>query len=102
MNDISHNIADESPDVTAQRLIQKAQTRDGLQEITVGVYLLMLASLVGLPMVFQRISPIHSPIQKASLLGLMLTCFTLPLWSRWMIRQVRHRFLIEKVGYVKL
>ena len=43
MNDISQNIANESPDAIANRLINKAEYRDGLQEIAIGIMILSLA-----------------------------------------------------------
>lgn len=99
MTGISHDIANESPDAIARRLMTRAQTRDGLPEIAVGAWFLGLACFNGLPLALPHL---HGPFAKAFVLGLMLAMITLPYGSRWLIKMVRNRFLIEKVGYVKL
>ena len=104
MNDISSNIAHESPDAIVNRLMWKAHSRDGSAEIAAGVYCLVLAGLNALPMAFplQHRSPIQKPFLLGLWLVLLLLLITLPIGSRWAIKQVRQRFLIEKLGYVKL
>jgi hypothetical protein len=93
MNNISHNIANESPDAIAKRLMEKVEYRDGLWEIAIGVMILMVAGQTGLPVVF-----------KSWVLywGMMLLFLLLGFGSQWVIKKVRKRFLIGKFGYVKL
>jgi hypothetical protein len=87
----------EDLDAIANRLMQKAHTRDGLPEIAVGIIFLTIAGLMGLLVVFQP----GSFGYKASALGMMLLFPTMALGSQWAIKQVRRRFLIGKVGYVE-
>lgn len=95
MNDISQNIANESPDAIANRLINRAEYRDGLQEIAIGIMILSLGGLMLTPEVFKFFT------YKAFNWGGLLL-FPIGLGSQWVIRWVRKRYLIEKVGYVKL
>jgi hypothetical protein len=97
MNDISQNIANQSPDAIACGLMQKAHNRDGLPEIAIGVFFLLIAGMMWLTVVF----PPRSPIYVASILGLMLTMMVLPLRMQWVLKKVRRHFLIEKEGYVE-
>jgi hypothetical protein len=88
----------EDPNAIAKRLMQKAYNRDGLSEIAAGVFFLTIAGMTGLQVVFKA----GSPAYKAAVWGWMLSCATLPLVSQWVIKKIRRRFLIEKVGYVEL
>ncbi|MGP8175243.1 MAG: hypothetical protein ACLP7O_11950 [Terracidiphilus sp.] len=97
MNDISHNIVNENPDAIANRLINKAEYRDGLQEIVIGLISLTFAGMAGLPAVFKG-----SFGSMASLWGMMLLMSIIGFGSQWAIKKMRKRFLIGKVGYVKL
>ncbi len=95
MNVVSHKIPNESPDAIANRLMTKAEYRDGLQEIAIGIMILSLAGLMLTPEVFKFFT------YKAFNWGGLLL-FPIGLGSQWVIRRVRKRYLIEKVGYVKL
>ena len=97
MNDISHRIANQNPDVIANRLLQKAHNRDGLPEIAIGVFFLLIAGMMWLTVIF----PPRSPIYVASILGLMLTMMVMPLRLQRILKKVRRHFLIEKEGYVE-
>src|ERR1035437_2271133 len=96
MNDVSHNIANESPDAIANRLINRAEYSDGLQEIAIGVLILTLVGVTLLQVVFKG-----SFGSKAFFWGILLL-MPLTFGSQWAIKQVRRRFLIGKGGYVQL
>src|SRR5271165_3902094 len=100
MNESSSRLI-QGPDEIASRLMQKAQNRDGLPEIAAGLILLTFAGLFGLQVVF----PPGSPVYKASNSGVFALMFLMliPIYgSQWAIRKLRARFLIGKVGYVKM
>lgn len=88
---------EQNPDVIANRLMQKAHNRDGLPEIAIGVFFLAVAGLNWLHATFHG----RSPFGMASVWLLMLSP-AIMFGSKWAIKQARGRFLIEKVGYVKL
>jgi hypothetical protein len=96
MNEVSNNIVNKNPDAIANRLMEKAEYSDGLQEIVIGLMILMFAGMTGLPMVFK--GPFSS---MASLSGICLLLFTMGFRSQWAIKKVRKRFLAGKMGYVK-
>ncbi|HMD76038.1 MAG TPA: hypothetical protein VKG86_01555 [Terracidiphilus sp.] len=98
MNEISRHMTDEDPNVIANRLINKAEYRDGLREIVIGVLILMFASLTGSEVIFKP----GSFGSKATFWGMMLLLSMLGFGSQWAIKKVRKRFLIGKMGYVKL
>jgi hypothetical protein len=98
MNDISQKLADKGPDAIAKRLMQKVEFRDGLQEIWIGITILMWAGLNGLVVAFQHGFLAH----KGVISYFMLVMMPLPVLMGLMIKKVRQRFLIDKVGYVKL
>jgi hypothetical protein len=97
MNEITNNIVNKNPDAIANRLMEKAEYRDGLQEIAIGLMILMFAGMTGLPMVFK--GPFSS---MASLSGICLLLVIMGFGSQWAIKKVRKRFLAGKMGYVKL
>lgn len=101
MSDISHSIVNENPDAIAKRLMQKAGFRDGLQEIMIGITILMIAVLNGLDVAIQHGFLTHKVVILGVTLGMILL-MTLSTWMQLMIKKVRQRFLIDKVGYVKL
>lgn len=98
MNEISQHIPNESPDAVAHRLLQKAHNRDGLPEIAVGFCFLSFAVFEWLQIAFH---PGSLP-NKIAVLCLLALFLVSTLGSPWAIKQVRRRFLIEKLGYVKL
>jgi hypothetical protein len=87
----------ETPDAIANRIIQKAHNRDGLPEIAVGLFFLSVAGLNWLHATFDG----KSPFGMAALCMMLLSPAILFVLM-WAIKQVRARFLIEKLGYVKL
>ena len=98
MSDISQTLADKGPNAIANRLMEKVEFRDGLQEIAIGVMILTFAGMAGLPMVFK--GPFSS---YASFWGIMLFVLLQGFGGgQWAIKKVRKRFLPGKVGYVKL
>jgi hypothetical protein len=98
MADSASRLFNETPEAIAKRLMQKAYNRDGLPEIAIGVFFLIIAGLMGLQVAFQP----GSPVYNASVWGFVLLCTTIPLASQWMIKKVRRRFLTGKVGYVEM
>ena len=97
MSEISYNIASKNPDAIANRLMEKVEFHDGLQEIVVGLILLTFAGTTGLPMVFN--GPFSS---YASFWGILLLMQVIAFGGQWAIKKVRKRYLAGKVGYVKL
>jgi len=101
MNETSSRLFEESPERIASRLMQKVQNKDGLTEIATGLILLTFAGLYGLQLVFQPGSPVYKASSFAVLAMMML--IAIPIFgSQWVIKKVRMRYLIGKVGYVKL
>lgn len=97
MSDISQKLANKGPNAIANRLMEKAEYRDGLQEIVIGVIVLILAGMTGLPMIFK--GPFSS---MASSSGICLLMIIMGFGSQWAIKKVRKRYLPGKMGYVKL
>lgn len=93
MNEISHDITNESPEKIAKRLMNRAEFHDGLQEIAIGVFVLAFVCQYVLAVVLKS---------WAFYWGSMLLVSTIGFGSQWMIKKVRKRFLIGKMGYVKL
>jgi hypothetical protein len=97
MVEISYNLAKKNPDAIANRLMEKAEYRDGLQEIAIGFLILTFAGMTGLPMVFEG-----SFGSIASVWGMMLLMALMGFGAQRAIKKVRKRFLTGKMGYVKL
>jgi len=87
-----------NPDAAAGRLMQRANNRDGLPEIAIGICFLTVAFLVWLEVAFQP----GSFAYRASWWGMLLLLSPMIAASPWAIKSVRRRFLIERVGYVEL
>lgn len=89
--------AETNPSAVAMRLMQQAQNRDGLPEIFVGIGL-----LIGSGMSWSDLLPPHSLERQITLctstLGVMVCC----LFAGRLLKWLRNRYLIEKVGYVQL
>jgi hypothetical protein len=98
MHDLSSRFLDENPAAIANRLIQKAHNRDGLPEIAMGITFLAAAAMEWL----QLASRSGSVAYKAANWGMMLLVPAIILGSQWVIKKVRRRFLVERVGYVEL
>jgi hypothetical protein len=101
MNDSTTHPLEDSPEKIAHRLMQKANNQDGLPEIGAGLVLLTFAGLNSLQAAF----PPGSPVNKDSGVALMalMVLLVIPYFaSVWAIKKVRSRFLLGKIGYVKL
>ena len=89
--------AETNPSAVARRLMQQAHNRDGLPEIFVGIGL-----LIGSGMSWSDLLPHHSLERQitsfASTLGVVVYCLLAGPLLKWL----RNRYLIEKVGYVQL
>jgi hypothetical protein len=101
MNDTSSRLLEETPEVIASRLMRKAYNRDGLHEIAAGLILLTFAGLYSLQIVFPFGSTINKNASTAVFFLMML--LIVPVYGlQWAIKKIRLRFLIGRVGYVKL
>jgi len=87
-----------NPDAAARNLMQRAHNQDGVPEILLGVFFLAMAGLMWLQVAFQP----GSFEYLASVVGLMVLILPVGAFLPWLIRMVRRRYLIEKVGYVEL
>ena len=85
------------PKAIGRQLVQKAHNRDGLPEIFIGVFFLLMSSLTYLIMVLPRKSiGFYAAVLTAS--------FVLPVLgfgSHSVFKWVRRRFLIERWGFVE-
>jgi hypothetical protein len=98
MNNISLNLAPENPDAIANRLINKMEFRDGLQEIAIGLFILIYAALSGLQAEFK----LSWSFSSATPWTMMVIFPVLGFAMQWAIKKVRKRFLAGKTGYVEL
>ncbi len=85
------------PDVLAKHLLQAAHTRDGLPEMVVGTSLLLFSGLMCTAVVL----PQGSLVSKAAAVSLSLCIPLLTFGAPSLLRRVRRRYLIGKVGYVE-
>lgn len=97
MNESSSRLLEQNPDAIANRLINKAEYRDGLQEIAIGFMILTYAVLTGMQEVFKG-----SAGFRIFMWGNLLLMIPIGYGSQWLIKKVRKRFLPGRVGYVKL
>jgi hypothetical protein len=88
----------EDPNAIANRLMQKAEYRDGLQEIAIGASILIFAGLTGSQAIFKP----GSFGSNASFWSMVLLMSMIGFGSPRVIKKVRTRYLIGKIGYVKL
>ncbi|MGA2217794.1 MAG: hypothetical protein ABSG51_06900 [Terracidiphilus sp.] len=98
MNESSSRLLEQNPDAIAYHLMEKAEYRDGLQEIAIGLTILVFAGMTGSDLLFKP----GSFGMNASLWGAVLLMPIVSFGSQWAIKKVRKRFLIGKIGYVKL
>lgn len=98
MEPVSLQGVEKNPDVAARRLMQRANNRDGLPEIAIGICFLTVAFLVWVELAFQP----GSFAYRASWWGMLLLLSPMIAASPWAIKSVRRRFLMERVGYVEL
>lgn len=100
MNNIAPRFLEKSPDVIAHRLMRKAGNPDGLPEIAAGVILLTFAGLWGLQAMFPPGSTVSRTSDRA--LFVFMVLLVVPTYgSMWVIKKIRMRLLIGRVGYVK-
>ncbi len=86
-----------NPDAAVRQLMQKAQIQDGLPEIAIGFILLVLAGLMWLQVVFRP----GSFWNLVTPLGMIFVVSPMIGAAPWIIRKLRRRYLIERVGYVE-
>lgn len=96
MNSSFQNV-EVNPDAVARNLMQRAHNQDGLPEILIGVFFLAVAGLMWLQVAFQP----RSFEYLASIFGLVLIIGPVGALLPWLIKMVRRRYLIERVGYVE-
>ena len=87
-----------NPDAAARLLMRRAHNRDGLPEISIGAVLVTTAFLIWLQVAYPRGSFAYG----ASSWGMTLLVPLMIGGTQWAIKYVRRRFLVEKVGYVRL
>jgi len=85
------------PAAAARQLIQRAHNQDGLPEIAVGTTFLLISCLICL----QLTLPKGSLARNAAIIALALLIPLLCAGTPWMVRWVRSRYLLERVGYVR-
>ena len=81
----------------AERCIRAAHNRDGLPEIAVGLIFLVVATLS----YAQAVLPRESIGFKAAVLVLALIIPAFGFGAPWLVKWIRRRYLIERVGYVE-
>jgi hypothetical protein len=85
------------PDTLARGMVQRAHHRDGLPEIFAGAGL-----LIGSGMCWSDTLPAGSRARLVSGIASILLVMAFCLVSSWLTKQVRQRFLLERVGYVRV
>jgi hypothetical protein len=85
----------EDPGRLAGRLMQRAWNRDGLPEIAVGLFFVILSGAFAAQHLLEREWPVFLRIPLAPLL--IVPLIFVPSWA---IKQIRGRYLIERTGYV--
>src|SRR6266568_3767754 len=85
------------PNAMAQRLMQRAHTRDGLPEIVAGLGFLFASGFI----YAQAMLPRESIGFVAAVLAFAFLFPALCLGSPWALKRVRRRYLIERLGYVQ-
>jgi hypothetical protein len=87
----------EDPDRLAGRLIQRAWNRDGLPEIAIGLFFLVLSGAFAAQHLLEREWPVFLRIPLAPLL--IIPLIFMPSWA---VKKIRARYLIERAGYVEM
>lgn len=85
------------PDEIAKRLIQRAHHRDGLPELAVGLTFLITCAFIYAQSLLARGSAAFKAAVVAFSLVIPLLCIGSPLVLKW----VRRRYLMDRVGYVE-
>lgn len=97
MNEASSRLLEQTPEVIASRLVQRAHLRDGLPEIFVGTFFLLAAPLDWMGQNINRAPIAAKAAYAADIVLSMILGMSLP----WLIKWVRRRFLVEREGYVQ-
>jgi hypothetical protein len=85
------------PDTLARGMVQRAHHRDGLPEIFAGAGL-----LIGSGMCWSDTLPPGSRARVVCGIASLLLVMAFTLASGWLMKWVRQRFLLERVGYVRM
>ena len=85
------------PDILASRLIQRAHNLDGLPEIYAG---LTVIAFSGISWANGLLPPV-SPARKILFFSFLFVCLAMCALANRIIKGVRRRYLIDRVGYVK-
>src|SRR3974390_2167070 len=84
-------------DALARGIVQRAHHRDGLPEIFTGAGL-----LIGSGMCWSDTFPPGSRARIVSGIASILLVMAFTLASGWLMKRVRQRFLLDRVGYVRM
>ncbi|MFZ0301487.1 MAG: hypothetical protein WAL75_02330 [Terracidiphilus sp.] len=87
----------DDPDRLAGRLIQRAWNRDGLPEIAIGLFFLLLSADFAAQLLLEKKWPVIRTTPVATFLIFPLT-FLMPYAVKW----ARNRYLIKRTGYVEV
>jgi hypothetical protein len=94
----------EDPDRLAQKLIRRAENRDGVYEIAVGIALLLVAAILTVQLNIEHGSLLRGVawrgIFSMALVVLGFPAISLALLAA--VKWVRARFLIARIGYVEM
>ena len=85
------------PDALASRLIQRAHNLDGLPEIYAG---LTIIAFSGISWANGFLPPV-SPARKILFFSFLFVCLAMCALANRIIKDVRRRYLLDRVGYVK-
>jgi len=85
------------PAAVAQQLLQRAHNRDGLPEIAIGTLFLLTAALEYAQTILPRRSLGFDAAVIAFATGIPAAMFATPRLIRW----ARHRYLLDRVGYMQ-
>jgi hypothetical protein len=89
--------ATEDPDRLARRLIQRAWNRDGVPEIAIGLFFMMLAGLFEVQHLLEKEWGVFRAI-PLTMFPILLGGFLIG----WGVKFVRSRWLIDRSGYVEM
>ena len=98
MNEASSRLLEQTPENIAGHLVQRAHLKDGLPEIFVGTFFLLVAPLDWMGQNINGAPMAAKAAYAANILLSMILGMSLP----WLIKWVRRRFLVEREGYVRL
>ena len=85
------------PGAIAERLMQRAHSRDGLPEIAVGLTFLFASGLI----YAQTVLPRESMAFKVAVIGFAILLPVLCMGAPSALKWVRGRYLVARIGYVQ-